>query len=400
MENNLKIKEVSEEEQKEQVEKKINALKKEIAKFYHEYVNEKDELKKIAIKNNVNSTKELVNAFKLEIENISYPHWVLIDENAEDEEQVLMNFSTLLDENVYDVEKIANGFYLVHYSDWTSREVMAIVNDEGDVVVESISDYTQINGEDFIIYANGLKYEEHADYRYVAVIDKNGYEIIPPIKEGSIEFIENNNLYHVNNKLLYNMEGEDIGIYEGDLSDNEEDFIIFGLNNKQGLLLNDTIILYPIYDKIIEDLEESEFQVFYIKAKGLTGVVIFDNNKQVFFIEPQFKSLALSEIPYIFIASTASKAKLILTCDLNTATFDCFPFNEIVVINLSLSSGEYVCCGINPGKTTLFYRKSLFTFISSDFSFDIKQLTTDNIDEIKNAIGGLLESRLEIVNRY
>jgi hypothetical protein len=71
-----------------------------------------------------------------------------------------------------------------------------------------------------------------------------------------------------------------------------------------------------------------------------------------------------------------------------------------VVINLSLSSGEYVCCGINPGKTTLFYRKSLFTFISSDFSFDIKQLTTDNIDEIKNAIGGLLESRLEIVNRY
>ena len=399
METNIKIKEVSELEQINEIDEQLARLKKKLLKLSATEIDESDSKARAKLDKAIDEAEKKFKELKSQSENTFYPKWILVEEN-DDKENVLIDFSAVLDENVYDVEGIDNDFFELHYSDWTGGEVMAIVNGKGNLVVKNITDYTPAGKSAFIIYATGLKYDENEDDNYASVIDILGNEIIAPEKNVSIEFLENNNLYQVNKKYLYNNGGGFIGINETANHYEEEDFIIFTINEKQGLLLKDTVVIEPKYDYIREEYDAPSIQVFYINADGKLGAVIYYEGDQVFFIEPQFETLFQSTIPYIFIASTIADTKLVLTCDVKAKTFDCFAFTDIVEINMAVNSDEYICCGINAGQSTLFYPASLLSFDFSDFSIIQQPLYTDNIKQIRTAIAGLLETRFDIINRY
>lgn len=399
MTNNTKLKEISE-EQIEALNDIITDAEQKLIKYKDACEAETDVEIKARFYLKIEQIEKLIKKIKQDIEQIEYPKWLLV-EITDDGEKTLIDFSKLLDENVNEVIEIDEDYYEAHYSNWDGGEVLALVDVKGHVIVKDIAEYTIIDDSHFIIFSGGLKYDDYADENYAAVIDYFGDEIIPPIKNKGIEYLENYGLFLLGESLLYDRAGNYVGTKDSNDECANEDYLIF-INKQKGLIYKDSIVLEPIYDQIKCEFDSPRFEVFYLTHYDKLGVAIFYDGENIFLIEPQYVTLFQTSIPFIYMAETAKDLpyKLLLVCNMLTGTPDAYQFNSVIEINTSIDSHDYFCCGMNTDGTIVFYEKSLLSFDSTDTIINQFNIPSVDIDKIKNNISLLLQSRFEVVNTY
>ena len=400
MTNYIELKEISEEEQTDALKIIITDAEQKLIKYRKAHEAETDIEIKAKFHFKIENIETLIGKINQDIDQIEYPKWLLV-EVTDDAENTLIDFSKLLDENVNEIVEIDNDYYEAHYSNWDGWEVMALIDSKGNIIVKDIAEYKIIEKSQIIIIAGGLKYDDYADDNYSAVIDLNGNEIISPVKNTGIRYLQNNSLYLVDSSALYDKQGEYIG--EKDSYDEcvNDDYIIF-TEKKRGLTYKNQIILEAIYDQIKCEFDSPKFEVFYLRKAGLLGLAIFYDGEQIFSFNPQYISLFQTSIPFIFIAETAKDLpyKLLLVCNLSAGMPNVYEFNSVIEINTSLDSHEYFCCGMNTDETIVFHEKSLLSFDSTDTIINQFNIPSVDIEEIKNSISTLLQGRFEVVNTY
>ena len=167
------------------------------------------------------------------------------------------------------------------------------------------------------------------------------------------------------------------------------------------MIYRDHIILEANYDQI-KCFDSQKFEVFYLRRAGLFGVAIYSDGNQLFSFEPKFISLSQTSIPLIFIAETAKNLsyKLVLICNTNTGKLDTYQFNSVFEINTAIQSNDYFCCGLNSNSTIVFYENALLSNDNRDHAINQFSIPNEDVENIKESISTVLQSRFEITNTY
>jgi|WetSurMetagenome_2_1015567.scaffolds.fasta_scaffold303119_2 hypothetical protein len=111
---------------------------------------------------------------------------------------ILINLNKILEEEISDCEWLGtkNKFLAANYTDWDSRELLAIFNDEGQIIRKGISNIETFieKNDSFIITVSGYGLGEEAAFYNIAaddlkmaVINTSGEFIIAP-KFDKIQF--------------------------------------------------------------------------------------------------------------------------------------------------------------------------------------------------------------------
>ena len=341
----------------------------------------------------LNEWQDAIVKLEDELLEIDDDRWYLVAE--EDNSKIKIDFWEKYETN--EVEEInENGYHLikVSYTDSNDTKCICLINFKTNrELVKKCKDWEFVGTYIKILQSGYMidKHNENRDVEYWSILNSDELEAI-----NSIDFLDNHNIYLIDETELYDCQLEYIGSLT-DLNKSEfaDEYLKFKTaENRYGLLHKGKIIIEPEFYSIKEDESNGWFDFNVFKAvkmdKKTISILFFSEGRLMFQKDLVLDSLQVLEINFNYLLFYTKKGEYLAATffDNTIKREEEFFFDNI--FQLQFIGIDNIFCGVNKSdkKITIFIDSHSS---DSDNSMSKFYYVIDGTD-VKNCVASFLMS--------